>query len=133
MQPILQLGLFAIVMVTSGEQARPGGEALPSKLMDMIEAKISASPCIGSLAKWEREYSYKAWMENGRIYHVDTMTIVFHFAEAGRFEFRPGRHFIIDPPLPMIDDRSYKVAYGEFDLETQQVTNATCGLNAPAG
>jgi hypothetical protein len=132
MTPTFPLNLFAIVFTLCGSQARPGGEALPSALMDMIEAKISASPCIGSLAKWDREYSYKAWMEDGRIYHLDTLAIVFRYAEAGRFEFRSGRHFSVDPPAPMIDDRSYEVAYGEFDLVTKQVTIKSCGLNMPA-
>jgi len=71
-------------------------------------------------------------MEGGRIYHLDTLTIVFRYSEAGRFEFRSGRHFTVDPPAPMIDDRSYKVAYGEFDLATKRVTIKSCGLNMPA-
>lgn len=127
----LPLSLCAIMMTLCGAQNRPGDEPLPSALMDEIERKISALPCIGSLAKWDRRYSYKAWME-GTVYHLDTMAIEFHFAEAGRFEFRPGRRFIIVPPMPMIDDRSYKIAYGEFDLNTDRVVLKACGLNMPA-
>ena len=130
MKLMLALCLTAI-MTASGGQTRPGGEPLPSGLMDEIERKISALPCIGSLAKWDRRYSYKAWME-GTVFHLDTMAIEFVYAEAGRFEFRSGRQFIIDPPGPIIDDRSYKVAYGEFDLNTDRVTLKDCGLNMPA-
>ena len=132
MKPMLPLSLFAFLLTLCGAQARPGGEALPAALIDMMEARISATPCIGSLAQWDRNYSYKAWMEGGRIYHLDTLTIVFRYSEAGRFNFRSGRHFIIDPSAPMIDDRSYKVAYGEFDLATKRVTIKSCGLNMPA-
>lgn len=132
MRPMLPLSLFALVLTLCGAQVRPGSEALSSALIDMIEARVSASPCIGSLAQWDRDYSYKAWMEDGRIYHLDTLTIVFRYSEAGRFEFRSGRHFTIDPPAPMIDDRSYKVAYGEIDLATKRVTIKSCGLNMAA-
>ena len=126
---IKPLRLCAAMMTLGGTQDRPGSEPLPSPLLDKIERKISLLPCIGPLTKWDRRYSYKSWME-GTIYHLDTMVISFRFAEADRFDFRPRRRFIIDP-RPVIDDRSYKVAYGEFDLKTDHVTLSACGPNVP--
>lgn len=128
MKLAMPLSLCAI-MILSTAQHWPGAEPLPSALIDKIERKISAFPCIGSMKKWDRQYSYKAWME-GTIYHLDTTAIKFEFSEAGRFEFRARRRFILDPH-PMIDDRAYKIAYGEFDLKTDRATLTTCGQNMP--
>lgn len=127
----LLFSLSAIIMTLGGAQMEPGREPLPPALMDKMERAISAQPCIGSMDKWHRRYSYKAWME-GAVYHRDTMTIAFVLAEAGRFEFLRGRQFVVSPKPPMIDDRSYKVAYGQYDLETGRVTLTGCGLNMPA-
>jgi hypothetical protein len=109
-----------------GAQYRPGGEPLPAAWLDKIESKISALACIGPLERWDRRYRYKAWTE-GSIFHLDELAVEFEFYEAGRFEFRPGRRFVIDLPPPLIDDRSYLVAFGEFDLATKRVTLKSCG------
>lgn len=125
--------LFALILCTAfavpcAALYNPGSDVPPSWVLDKLEQKAGAVPCIGSLKRWERRYSYKSWMTK-TIYSVDIATIEFTYFEADKFEFKSGRRFYVDQPQTMLDDRSYRIAHGYYHLLEDRITYATCGPN----
>ena len=120
-----QLG--AAILSLSGSQNHFDQDLASAEVIERIERALGTDPCIGSLAKWDRIYYQKGWAE-GRMRYIDTMSIAFTFHEANKYEFRSRWRFV-EPYQPMIDDRPYKFATGEYDLMTDRFEIWNCGSN----
>ncbi|MEG8038268.1 hypothetical protein QP166_02515 [Sphingomonas sp. LR60] len=125
----VSLALSVMLLGTPSTTPAPGREAPLKATMDKMERRIATAPCVGSPDKWERRYFYKTWV-TGTVFHLDEAVIKFEYYEAGKFEFKEGRKFYIDPPLPMMDDRRFRIAYGYYDWTKDRVTLLACGKNA---
>ncbi|WPZ05137.1 hypothetical protein T8S45_06280 [Blastomonas marina] len=100
--------------------------------IDRLEQRLSKVSCIGSLDSWERHYTFMSepflgwdydWYDYGKI-DVD-------LREAGFEEFKGGRHIHARVPehQRMLDDRPYKVAFGEYDVSEDRLSLTHCGAN----
>lgn len=105
-------------------QLRPTDE-----LLNRIETRLMANPCIGALDRWARRYSYGLDHDRGGL---DTDTVWFSMHEAGAYEFRSGRAVLSPREFgSTVDDRPYRFAAGRFDVHLNQVTVEHCGPNLP--
>jgi hypothetical protein len=114
---------LALAACASAPADRP-----PRKVLDRLEAKLADNPCIGPLKRWSRSY---AWAVDPRARGAGDQVVEFLFEEAGKFEFREGRHVFGKSGLPFkVDDRAYRIAYGLFDPATGKVEVKACGANS---
>ena len=111
--------------------------------MDRIEKQLERTPCIGSLADWERIYLYHpkyfaeeldAAIKEGRQPRrsgFDRAQIEIHLRQANFEEFGEGRKSYADYPSGLLDtdDRGYRIAYGSYDLGRGKLDLAACGTN----
>jgi hypothetical protein len=113
---------LALAACASAPDDRP-----PDKVLDRLEAKLADYPCIGPLKRWSRSY---AWAVEPRTRAMDRERVEFLFEEAGKFEFREGRHVFGGSGLPFnIDDRAYRIAYGTYVPATGALEVRACGAN----
>ena len=99
----------------------------PARLIEEIEQEISLDPCVRSLDRWERLYTF-ALDEQQK---VDEDKIVIHFRQAGVHGFKAGRR--IGYPLEgvNVDDRQYELVWGSYDRRTGKLSIKFCGPNVP--
>ena len=69
-------------------------ESLPDDAyINLIERKLAEHPCVGDLAKWERNYRYaKATGISAYTANADFDVIEFHLRRAGTTTIDPGRN-----------------------------------------
>jgi hypothetical protein len=118
---------LSICSVASARIAKPWQTPPPAQYLDKMEKELGAVQCVGDVRRWERRYEYHR-SRTGTVYHLDTAVIDFQLREAGKFGFRSGREFV-DTIEPEIDDRPYKIAFGNYDLLRDKLTVETCGPN----
>jgi hypothetical protein len=111
--------------------------------MDRVEEQLEKIPCVGRLANWERRYLYPPEYSDAELdaaikeereprrSSVDRSKIEIHLRQANFEEFGEGRKSYADYPPDMsdTDDRSYRIAYGSYDLTTGKLDLAACGMN----
>jgi hypothetical protein len=117
----------------TGPLPRTPGEGLASE----IEAKLSKVPCIGSMSRWERRYSYSSrpsdlakiltFGSSGRWYKYNSVEI--DYRQAGFDEFRAGRVFYRGAGPFEIDDRQYNLVLGHYNTATHTAYVWACGPN----
>ncbi len=105
--------------------------------MDRIETALATNDCVGDLRNWERRYVYhrefsakptasgapEGWLA------PDSSLIKIELSEADFEEFSSRRVSTVQSDNIGIDDRRYKVAFGQFDLTTGRLTVSFCGPN----
>jgi hypothetical protein len=96
-------------------------------LVDRVEARLASHPCIDSLARWQRLYSFASVRGDPR--SVDEDRIAFQFREAGFEEFRSERRVTAPEVWVQVDDRPYNFVSGYFDLRSGELTVDFCGPN----
>jgi len=96
------------------------------QIIDRIEGVLSREPCIGSLARWSRKYSYD-YDSKAQALYPDI--IRFELDEAGKFGVQPGRRAAEPSVLVGIDDRPIKMASGDYDLKDGRLHIFYCGNN----
>lgn len=111
--------------------------------MDRIEKQLERVPCVGRLANWERRYLYHpeysdeeldAAIRAGREPRrsgFDRSKIEIHLRQANFEEFGEGRKSYVDypPDMSATDDRTYRIAYGSYDLTSGKLALTACGPN----
>lgn len=106
------------------------------EIIDRLEQRLVEHPCIGSLDRWERHYTYASepfldglfgW--RNRWYHYGRIDV--DLRQAGFEEFRGGRHVHARSPEHQgsIDDRRYNVAVGQYDVSADRLSLTACGSN----
>jgi hypothetical protein len=117
-----------IAGITASIAAHP----LPNaKVVDLIERQLATSPCIKDLSGWRRVYAYA--MNDARS-AVDGNVVVFVLRQAGVFNFHPGRVIERTEGSEIggtIDDRSYSIVTGRYEVVDGRIVLDDCGLNAP--
>lgn len=123
-------GLLALSACSKGTFPRTP----QSRTVDEIEAKLSKVPCIGSMSRWERHYSFASKPFLGGLFGwrtrwYDYNKVAIRYRQAGFEEFKARRIFHHgDEPLG-IDDREYDVAFGHYELPTRTAFMWACGPN----
>lgn len=112
--------------------------------MDRVELALKDTPCVTDLNAWDRRYFYsrkinesmRAEYERGEkpsMWIFDHSIVEVDLRQAGFEEFGYGRKSYgdtEDPPGWMgIDDRSYNMATGTFDLTSGKLDLRSCGPN----
>ena len=111
--------------------------------MDRIEKQLERVPCVGRLVNWERRYLYHPEYSDVEVDTAikeareprrsgyDRSKIEIHLRQANFEEFGEGRKSYADYPPDMsdTDDRTYRIAYGSYDLTSGRLDIADCGLN----
>lgn len=108
-----------------------------AEIVDDIERKLAAIPCISPLSRWERHYSFKSrptalaeiitLTENGRWFDYETVKISYR--QANFEEFREGRVIHKGHERIGIDDRNYDVVFGDYDVRSGTAEIWACGPN----
>ncbi len=98
----------------------------PVRLVARIERGLQNDPCIGSMARWYRRYSYGLDHERGV---VDPNIVWFTFHQAGAYQFRAGRSIQEPREDDSLDDRPYLVASGTYDVAADRLAVEMCGPN----
>ena len=96
------------------------------RTVDRLEERLSKHPCIGSLDRWSRRYSFALDHEQGRVHGE---VIWFHLREAGAFEFLADRRIVRPRDDIAPDDRPYLYAHGSYDIRANRATVESCGPN----
>jgi hypothetical protein len=123
--PFLALGLAACSQ----------SEVPSERLVDRIESKLSANACIGSLARWNRQYRF--WREqtydSPHRGEVDYNRVDFELWQAGRFGIKAGRSITLpeDVGTFRVDDRPIDLAMGDYDIKSDRLSIIHCGPNLP--
>jgi len=111
--------------------------------MDRVEAALAKIPCVGDLSRWDRRYYYPPSFESEEAWTAleeqrdpepssyDRNFIEIDLREAGFEEFGRGRKSYSNYPPGAIDtdDRSYRIAYGSYDVKSGKLDLAACGPN----
>ena len=107
-----------------------------ARLMDEIEAKLSAVPCVGSMSGWERHYTYSSkpsllaslitFGTSDRWFHYQSIDIAYY--QAGFQDFRAGRILNEDRRFD-VDDRQHNLVFGHYDIPTHTTSLWACGRN----
>jgi hypothetical protein len=134
--------LLALVAAACGhKQAAPNNddkiqvfsrwlETLPKPsdaLLDSVEHKLAERPCVGRLDTWDRQYTYSLTPQR----QLDMSTVKFKLRQAGRFRVAPGRRTGFPEETGGIDDMPIRMAWGKYDVGTQQLHVDFCGDNVP--
>ncbi|WP_404710313.1 hypothetical protein [Sphingomonas sp. MMS24-J13] len=98
----------------------------PDALLDQVELKLQAIPCIGNLSRWKRLYTYGLPTRK-----VDESQIDFKLMLAGRLGIKSGRQTDFPGSTRSIDDTPIKMAMGSFNRKTGKVTLEFCASNFP--
>jgi hypothetical protein len=119
------LPMIALLLATACSSA--AADRPDSAMIDKLERKLSPNPCIGSLARWSRSYSFERDPESRRVVR---RIVTFLYEEAGKFEFKAGRHIFAPGEVPInLDDRQYMIAFGTYDLQSDKIEVGACGPN----
>ena len=135
--PLLATFLIACSASTSGPTVAE---------MDRVEHALVAESCVGDLETWDRRYFYgrtinrsaraRAEFEQGRtpsMWIFDHSIVEVDLRQGGYEEFGFGRKSygdLEDPPGWLaLDDRSYKLVLGTFNLTTGKLRLSACGEN----
>jgi hypothetical protein len=119
--PPLQQDVRAHELSAAGVDTRP-----PVKVVDRIERKLSAHPCVGSLDRWFRRYRHPIHPKTSVL---DRSRVGFFFHEAGVHGFRAGRVIHSFEEHPGTDHRSYKVVTGTYYRKNRRLIVDFCGPN----
>ena len=94
-------------------------------LVDALEAQIARDRCVGSLSRWERLYSFG--LNDKR--EVDETKILFHYRQAGVYNFRAGRKVMAPLEWVNLDDGDYELVDGSYDSISGKLVIDFCGPN----
>jgi hypothetical protein len=94
------------------------------EIINQVENRLSREPCVGSLDRWERLYSFG---QSGG--EVDESVINFAYREAGRFGFVSGRRITSPDEWVNLDDRPYLIMTGYFVIGENRLVIRACGPN----
>ena len=94
------------------------------EIINRVEDRLAREPCVGSLDRWERLYSFG---QSGG--EVDESVINFAYREAGRFGFVSGRRITSPDEWVNLDDRPYLIMNGYFVIGTNRLVIRACGPN----
>ena len=101
------------------DEAKPG-----TLVIGRIERQLAALPCIGTLDRWERHFSFPyAYLEAATGTRVDRNAIFFEFVEASRPPYRP-RRVLQGADL---DEVAPRTAWGEYHIASDSLFLLTCG------
>src|SRR4051794_34575586 len=114
----------------------PLSKAPDARLANEIEAKLRTVPCVGSMNRWERHYTFSSkpslraaamtFGSSNRWFNYNVIDIAFY--QAGFEEYREGR-YLGDSRLPGADDRQYDLVFGHYDIPTHTASLWACGPN----
>jgi hypothetical protein len=107
-----------------------------TRLVDAVESKLRKVPCVGSLDRWERHFTYSSkWSFLAYVLSLGTSDRWFdysklrvRFYQAGFEEFRTGRIIGQEKP-PAADDREFNLVFGDYDIPSHTLTIWACGPN----
>jgi len=99
----------------------------PNALLNSVERKLAGRPCVGRLDDWDRQYTYSLTPHR----QLDVSTVKFKLRQAGRFRVVPGRRTGFPEETGGIDDTPIRMAWGKYDVGTQQLHVNFCGDNVP--
>ena len=97
----------------------------PSRaLVDRVEHRLSASPCIDDISTWNRLYTYGLPSRT-----VDETRIAFRLKKAGHAGVLAGRRVGFPGETLGIDDTPVRIAWGSFNRRTDRLKIEFCGDN----
>lgn len=98
----------------------------PVATVRMLEERLAAEPCIGSLNRWSRHYRY--WAPKARL---DRHSIIIDFKQAG-YHGRPAG-MLIEPIYRErtldLDHSEFQTAFGIYDDRRRVIRFWSCGSN----
>ncbi len=100
-------------------------------LLDRIEARLASNACLAPLDRWERGYHFRNDWHSIRG-ALDPSRVIFRFRQAGVYGFRAGRRQD-DPDEMALDHRQYRMAGGEYFVDTGRLELWSCGWNCGPG
>jgi hypothetical protein len=98
-------------------------------LRDVLEAEqvVARFPCIGSIGRWQRVFSYS---RNPQTFRLDTSLIHFDFRAVGHRGRPAGRRISTLADVQTgTDDAQFATAYGVYSIRTHEATLTYCGRN----
>lgn len=133
MRPMLVLSLIMLSSCYEREPAEANimfADKPPVATVRMLEERLAAEPCIGSLHRWSRHYRY--WAPEGRL---DRHSIIIDFKQAGHHGRPAG--VLIEPIYRQktldLDHSEFQTAFGIYDDRRRVIRFWSCGSNtAPA-
>jgi hypothetical protein len=123
----------ALVM-TLGACAATSSETVPTgQVIDAVEQKLSAHPCIGDLDQWERNYRFaKAGGLSAYTAQADVDVIEFHLRRAGVTTITPGRNVLRRAGVDdWPDGKSIRYIDGRYRLHDQRLSMPACAVRTP--
>ena len=109
--------------IVEWEKAQPR----PSQAMvERIENLVAQEPCVGTLNRWSRHYSY---LYDPVREELHPRIIVLHLEEAGKFGIRAGLQISAPEIVFRNHDLEVRMARGDFDRLDGRIRFSFCGNN----
>lgn len=131
MKGVFASALCVLLIACAAEQdsSVPSGQQIA-----LVEAKLAAHPCVGSLASWERNYRYGMskrmfWPQSD---HPNFDVIEFHLRRAGTVEIAAGQAGFATGSGDWPDSSSIRSIDGSFVIGSGRLKVGRCQQGATA-